>query len=114
MSRSTTSLRLDDELREQLADLARLEGTSITTLVERLLREGLAIAAHPGVVFNPGPTGRRAALAGGPDVWEVTAALRRTTGPEPKRISAVAAEFGLHERQGRRTPGRDRSTRCSE
>jgi len=27
--------------------------------------------AHPGIVFRPGPTGRRAALARGPDVWEM-------------------------------------------
>jgi hypothetical protein len=30
---------------------------------------------HPGIVFRPGPTGRRAALSGGPDVWEVVTAL---------------------------------------
>ncbi|BCJ55143.1 hypothetical protein Asp14428_66180 [Actinoplanes sp. NBRC 14428] len=30
---------------------------------------------HPGIIFRPGPTGRRAALSGGPDVWEVVAAL---------------------------------------
>jgi hypothetical protein len=26
--------------------------------------------AHPGIVFKDGPSGRRAALAFGPDVWE--------------------------------------------
>lgn len=26
---------------------------------------------HPGIVFRPGPSGRRPGLAGGPDVWEV-------------------------------------------
>lgn len=26
---------------------------------------------HPGIVFRDGPTGRRAALAAGPDVWEL-------------------------------------------
>lgn len=31
---------------------------------------------HPGVVFRDGPAGRRAALAGGPDVWEVIATIR--------------------------------------
>ena len=99
MPRSTTSLRLDDELRERLAALAEAEGTSVTSLVERLLREGLAIAEHPGLVFKPGPSGRRAALAGGPDVWEVASALRHTSGTEAERISELATEFGLHERQ---------------
>jgi|ERR1700690_2354692 len=26
---------------------------------------------HPGVIFKDGPAGRRAALAQGPDIWEV-------------------------------------------
>jgi hypothetical protein len=99
MGRSTTSLRLDDELRERLATLAKLEGTSVTALVERFVREGLAVAEHPGIVFKPGPSGRRAALAGGPDVWEIAAAVRRTSGSEAKRIRALAREFGIHERQ---------------
>jgi hypothetical protein len=63
------------------------------------VREGLAAAAHPGIVFKSGPSGRRAALAGGPDVWEIAAAVRRISGSEAKRVAAVAREFGLHERQ---------------
>jgi hypothetical protein len=71
----------------------------VTELIERFVREGLASAAHPGIVFKPGPAGRRAALAGGPDVWEVIAALRDTTGAESERVRAVAEQLGLHERQ---------------
>ncbi len=37
--------------------------------------ESLRSYEHPGIVFRPGPTGRRAALSGGPDVWEVVTAL---------------------------------------
>ena len=33
--------------------------------------EALRRAEHPGIVFKDGPSGRRAALAFGPDVWEV-------------------------------------------
>jgi hypothetical protein len=99
VGRSTTSLRLDDELRTHLTEAAHEEGTSVTALVERFVREGLATAAHPGVIFKPGPAGRRAALAGGPDVWEVIAALRETSGTESERVAAVAEGFGLHERQ---------------
>jgi hypothetical protein len=32
--------------------------------------------SFPGVVFRPGPTGRRAALARGPDVWQVVSRLQ--------------------------------------
>ena len=99
MPRSTTSLRLDDYLRERLAVRAEAENVSLTSLVERLLSEALASAEHPGVVFKPGPSGRRAALAGGPDVWEIASALRRTSGRESRRIATVAKEFGIHERQ---------------
>lgn len=42
---------------------------------------------HPGVVFRDGPTGRRAGLVAGPDVWEVVRAVR----------SARTAEPGLEE-----------------
>jgi sulfur carrier protein ThiS len=99
MARTTTSVRLDDELRERLADAAAAEGTTVTELIERFVREGLASSAHPGIVFKPGPSGRRAALAGGPDVWEIAAALRHVTGRETKRLAAVAEQFGLHPRQ---------------
>lgn len=33
---------------------------------------------HPGIVFRDGPSGRRAALAAGPDVWEVMSVVRNT------------------------------------
>lgn len=68
-------------------------------LVERFAREGLAVAADPGVILKPGPSGRRAALAGGPDVWEIVSAQRRTSGTEAVRLAALAEEFGIHERQ---------------
>ncbi|MBI4218771.1 MAG: hypothetical protein HY682_01410 [Chloroflexi bacterium] len=99
MTRSTMSLRLDDELRERLAAAAEAEGASVTSLVERFVREGLAVAEHPGIVFKPGPSGRRAALAGGPDVWEIASALRFTSGTESARVAALAEEFGIAQRQ---------------
>ena len=99
MTRSTTSVRLDDQLRGRLAAAAAAEGSTVTGLIERFVQEGLASAAHPGIVFKPGPSGRRAALAGGPDVWEIAAALRDVTGRESQRLAAVAEQLGLHERQ---------------
>jgi hypothetical protein len=99
MGKSTTSVRLDDELRRRLADMAFREGTSLTELIERYLREGLACAAHPGIVFRDGPAGRRAALADGPDVWEIVAALPRHTGTEAARVASLAEESGLSQHQ---------------
>lgn len=97
--RKTTSLRLPEELRVSLATAAERQGTTMTSLVERYSREGLATDTHPGVVFKPGPSGRRAALAGGPDVWEIVASLRAAAGNEQGRVHAVADQFGIHPRQ---------------
>jgi ATP-dependent Clp protease ATP-binding subunit ClpA len=41
------------------------------------------MSEHPGIVFRPGPTGRRAALVGGPDVWEVVRAVKSSRANEP-------------------------------
>lgn len=99
MGKATTSIRLSDELRQALALAARAEGVTVTELIEQFAREGLACVAHPGIVFKPGPSGRRASLAGGPDVWEVVAALRDVPGSEATRVAVVAEQLGLHERQ---------------
>lgn len=50
-------------------------------------------------MFKPGSSGRRAALAGGPDVWEVVSALQLVSGTEEQRVQAVADQLGLHPRQ---------------
>lgn len=41
---------------------------------------------------------RRAALAGGPDVWEIVARLRELEGSEEERIATLAAETEVHPR----------------
>lgn len=41
------------------------------------------MADYPGIVFRDGPTGRRAGLAAGPDVWEVVEAINSTKRAEP-------------------------------
>jgi hypothetical protein len=38
---------------------------------------------HPGITSRPGPTGPRAALLDGPDVWEVIAALHALRDEDP-------------------------------
>jgi hypothetical protein len=55
-----------------------------------LIEEGLRMEAHPGVVFRGGPGGRRAALVGGPDVWEVARVLREAPGTDEERIRRTA------------------------
>jgi hypothetical protein len=53
---------------EQRAKLTRVPKTA---LADRYVEEGLAMDTYPGIVFRDGPSGRRPAVLGGPDVWEV-------------------------------------------
>ena len=48
------------------------------------------MAEHPGIIFKPGPSGRRAALAYGPDVWEVVKFLREIDERGPAALVAAA------------------------
>jgi hypothetical protein len=59
----TTLVRL-----EQRARRAQIPKTA---LADRYVEEGLAMDAYPGIVFRDGPDGRRPAVVGGPDVWQV-------------------------------------------
>jgi hypothetical protein len=56
---------------------------------------------HPGVIFRGGPTGRRAALLGGPDVWEVMATLRSGKARGEEAVSATAELLNLTDSQVR-------------
>jgi hypothetical protein len=87
------SMRLDRQTMARLEDDARRRGESKTRRAARLIEEGLRMEAHPGIVFRDGPAGRRAALAGGPDVWEVISALRGT-GKRGEDAIVATAEWG--------------------
>ena len=93
-----TSYRLHPEIKQRLQRQAVAERISERALLERLVAEGLDTLHHPGIVYRDGPTGRRAALAMGPDVWEVVSALRHTRGAHERRVATLAEQFGLHPR----------------
>ncbi|QDP96566.1 hypothetical protein FOE78_12195 [Microlunatus elymi] len=55
---------------------------------------------HPAIVFRDGPTGRRAGLMAGSDVWEIVRSLRDAKRHEPEltdnaRIELVATNSGM-------------------
>jgi hypothetical protein len=89
---SPTSFRLDPELLARISEEAVHHGTTMTSLVAALLDEGLKLRRFPGIVFRDGPTGRRAALVSGPDVWEVVRAIRESDGEGEQRIRQVALD----------------------
>ncbi len=90
-----TSFRLDDQLMQRLEVESEAASMSVTSLVSSLLDEGLKSRRFPGVVYRPGPTGRRAALVGGPDVWEVIRDLQRVPGRGMERVECLARELGI-------------------
>ncbi|HEY8827925.1 MAG TPA: hypothetical protein VIM17_09225 [Jatrophihabitantaceae bacterium] len=90
-----TSFRLPANLLDRLDDAAASSGTSATALVTAMLDEGLKTRRFPGVVYRDGPTGRRAALAGGPDVWEVVRAVTSSSGSGQQRMRAAAKQRDL-------------------
>jgi hypothetical protein len=69
-----------------------------TALVDQLIIEGIDQLDYPGITFRGPAHDRRAALAAGPDVWEVVARLQELDGSEEQRISQLAAESELHPR----------------
>ena len=89
------SIRFDQALLERLRRRATAQDTTPSGLAQRLVDEGLRAHEHPGVVFRDGPSGRRAALVTGPDVWEVVAALRRSTARGEAAVTATAGEMSL-------------------
>jgi hypothetical protein len=84
------SLRMEDEAFQRLEAESRRSGRSRSELAKTLLDEGLRMEAHPGIVFRNGPGGRRAALAGGPDVWEVARVVRDIKEPGGALIEKAA------------------------
>jgi hypothetical protein len=85
MAGSPSSVRFDPEvLRRLTAYVAAHPGTSVSAAGNQLVDEALRSQAHPLIIFRDGPAGRRARLAGGPDVWEVIRAVRSTRSAEPR------------------------------
>lgn len=93
------SVRIRPELRERLDRVARSKlGETRSQLAARLIDEGLRMEAHPGIIFRPGPAGRRPGLVGGPDVWEVARVLREQPSDEKGlRRTAELTGLALHQ-----------------
>jgi hypothetical protein len=97
MSRQATqkpfSIRMSTRTLARLDLGAQRRGEAKSRTAERLIDEGLRMEDHPGIVFKDGPTGRRAALVMGPDVWEVVKTLKET-GPAQEQAIAGAMFWG--------------------
>lgn len=82
--RSATPVRFDTAVAERLTSFAAANpGMSLSSAANRLVDEALRMSEHPGIAFRAGPTGRRAALASGPDVWEAVRTIKSARAAEP-------------------------------
>lgn len=72
---------LEDELRQEF----EARGESTSEGLRRVLEEWWALRRFPHLEFREGLGGRRAALEGGPEIWEIVAA-RREYGPDPASL----------------------------
>src|SRR5258708_6585968 len=95
---ASTSFRISDTARTRLASHAVREGMTATALLDQLIIEGIDQLDYPSIIFRGPAHDRRAALAAGPDVWEVVARLQELEGSEEQRISLLSAESDLHPR----------------
>jgi hypothetical protein len=95
---ASTSFRISDATKGRLASRAAREGMTATALLGQLIVEGIDQLDYPGIIFRGPVHDRRAALATGPDVWEIVARLQELDGSEEQRISLLSAESDLHPR----------------
>jgi hypothetical protein len=64
-------------------------------MARQLVDEGLRMADHPGILFKDGPSGRRAVLAYGPDVWEIMKFFREVDERGAAALQAAGEVFDL-------------------
>jgi hypothetical protein len=89
------SLRIPRGIAERLGRAARRSGHSRSSLVQRYVDEGLRRDRHPRITFKDGPTGRRAALVGGPDVWELASFVDDLTVRGEAAVEQAARDLTL-------------------
>jgi hypothetical protein len=99
--RAATPVRFDTAVAERLSSfVAANPGMSLSSAANRLVDEALRMSEHPGIMFRPGPTGRRASLVAGPDVWEVVRAVKSARAHEPglaedELLTLIAENTGI-------------------
>ena len=92
------SVRLEKRLAERLRLRARAAGETLSDRLRRYAEEGARRDEHPLITFRDGPSGRRAGLIGGPDVWEIALWIDDLAG-EADPGAVLAAESGVSRAQ---------------
>lgn len=86
---------MDEAVLARLETLSKREGQPRSRVAEQLIDEGIRMREFPGIVFRSGPAGRRAALADGPDVWEIIRGLKRARsgGEDPLELLRASTDL---------------------
>lgn len=90
---------MSEAVLDRLERLSERLGQPRSRVAEQLIDEGIRQREFPGIVFRSGPTGRRAALADGPDVWEVIRGLKHARSGNGDPVELLIASSGLREEQ---------------
>jgi hypothetical protein len=96
MSSSPRSVRFESSVLHRLVEYVHSHsGASISSVTSMFVDEALRTEEHPGITFRPGPTGRRAGLVAGPDIWEVISTLHNVQDASPELVGdALVTEVG--------------------
>jgi hypothetical protein len=92
---------MSQQTHADLETAARRRGEPKARTAERLIAEGLRMADYPGIVFRDGSAGRRAAIAAGPDIWELIETVKGTGMTGEKAIAATAKWGSITPAQAR-------------
>lgn len=95
------TVRLTEHVLERLERRSQELGQPKSRVTERILDEGLRVEEFPGIVFRDGPTGRRAGLIDGPDIWEVIGDVKRAQQRSGDPIAVVMSGTNLSDAQVR-------------
>jgi predicted CopG family antitoxin len=97
------TMRVGVDMYDKLEAESKRQQRSVSAVAKTLLEEGLRMQDHPGIVFRPGPAGRRPALADGPDVWEVARVFQGNMDKSDKAVKRYCRLTGLDPHQIRTT-----------
>jgi uncharacterized protein (DUF433 family) len=96
MSTRSASLEFDEELRARIDARYRRFSESERSVELDPAEEARRVADHPGIFFQDGPTGRRAAVRGtGLDVWQIVDTVQGGAGSQDDAIDELATSLEL-------------------
>jgi hypothetical protein len=89
------TVRITSDMERRLQGEANTRGMQPNQLARTLIEEALRMSEFPGIVFRDGPAGRRPALEGRLDVWEVISTWKGWEGDTEE----VCRQLGLRRDQ---------------